>query len=357
MDVQKIYIPFACCFIVTGKTNLIIVDTQRNQILSLPKELEIVIKNKKLVPLTSYLTYSCTEDNEKIISLFSFLLKNELIFNTDNFRRFPPIRNIWDRPSVITNAIIDVDYNSITNIEKIINGLNGLLCNYLELRIYKEISLIKLEEFIRFFEYSTIKSIYIRINKTIFTIDELIKIYSFNQRISYLVMYSKEYENQNIKGYNIFLSNQTYSLTQCGKIDSKYFSPNLETYMESQFHNSCLNRKISIDADGNIKNCPSMPESFGNIRDTTLAEAIEKPGFTKYWNITKDQIHVCKDCEYRYICTDCRAYVEDPDDILSKPLKCGYNPYTGEWSEWSTNPLKQKAIDFYGMRDMLQQES
>lgn len=62
---------------------------------------------------------------------------------------------------------------------------------------------------------------------------------------------------------------------------------------------------------------------------------------------------VCKDCEFRYICTDCRAYVEDPDDILSKPLKCGYNPYTGEWSEWSTNPLKQKAIDFYGMNNFV----
>ncbi len=60
--------------------------------------------------------------------------------------------------------------------------------------------------------------------------------------------------------------------------------------------------------------------------------------------------------EFRYICTDYRAYVEDPEDILSKPLKCGYNPYTGEWSEWSTNPLKQKAIDIYGMRDMVSKE-
>ncbi len=29
--------------------------------------------------------------------------------------------------------------------------------------------------------------------------------------------------------------------------------------------------------------------------------------------------------------------------------------YTGEWHEWSTNPLKQKAIDFYGMRDMVEE--
>jgi hypothetical protein len=82
------------------------------------------------------------------------------------------------------------------------------------------------------------------------------------------------------------------------------------------------------------------------------------------------QINICKDCEFRHhrvlgtsICTDCRAYVENPDacpdllgDILSKPLKClsrelggGYNPYTCEWEDWSTNPLKEKAIKHYEM--------
>ena len=67
---------------------------------------------------------------------------------------------------------------------------------------------------------------------------------------------------------------------------------------------------------------------------------------------------VCKDCEFRYICTDCRAYTEKTHTNeegldTSKPLKCGYNPYTGEWEEWSTNPLKQKAIQFYGMQDLI----
>ena len=161
-----------------------------------------------------------------------------------------------------------------------------------------------------------------------------------------------------LKNHRILLTKEIISDNiHCGKIGVDNFVINIDADRISRKYNSCLYKKIGIDKLGNIKNCPSMPESFGNISDTTLAEAIEKPGFKKYWNINKDQIHVCKDCEYRYICTDCRAYVEDPDDILSKPLKCGYNPYTGEWSEWSTNPLKQKAIDFYGMRDMLQQES
>ena len=38
---------------------------------------------------------------------------------------------------------------------------------------------------------------------------------------------------------------------------------------------------------------------------------------------------------------------------ISKPLKCGYNPYTGEWEEWSQNPIKQKIIKYYGIDETL----
>ncbi|MBX9448398.1 MAG: hypothetical protein KL787_01185 [Taibaiella sp.] len=59
-------------------------------------------------------------------------------------------------------------------------------------------------------------------------------------------------------------------------------------------HNTCLNRKIAVDAEGNIRNCPSMKERYGNIRDTTLAQALMKPGFKKYWSITKDRVTKCR---------------------------------------------------------------
>ena len=68
-----------------------------------------------------------------------------------------------------------------------------------------------------------------------------------------------------------------------------------------------------------------------DIKDTTLQEALEKPGFKDLWNIKKDDIDVCKDCEFRHICTDCRAFIKDENDIYSQPAKCGYNPYIAKW--------------------------
>ena len=84
-----------------------------------------------------------------------------------------------------------------------------------------------------------------------------------------------------------------------------------------------------------------MTKSYGNIRDTTLREAIEKQGFKDVWYTHKDQIEVCKDCEFRHICTDCRAYIQDPNNIYSKPAKCSYDPYTATWGAENptNNPL------------------
>lgn len=97
-----------------------------------------------------------------------------------------------------------------------------------------------------------------------------------------------------------------------------------------------------------------MCKSYGNIKDTRLEEALQHKDFKKYWSLTKDNIEVCKDCEFRYICTDCRAFTEQSHSSndgldISKPLKCGYDPHTGKWQEWSTNPLKQRAIKYYGI--------
>jgi radical SAM protein with 4Fe4S-binding SPASM domain len=71
--------------------------------------------------------------------------------------------------------------------------------------------------------------------------------------------------------------------------------------------------------------------SYGNVRDVSLHSAVARRDFREMWEINKDQIEVCKDCEFRYICIDCRAYLSRQEDRYSKPAKCGYDPYTARW--------------------------
>ena len=95
-----------------------------------------------------------------------------------------------------------------------------------------------------------------------------------------------------------------------------------------------------------------MSRNFGHMDNTRLADVLADPAFKKNWLVNKDCIAVCRDCEFRHVCTDCRAYVEQPDDLYSRPLKCGYDPYANVWQDWATSPLKQDAIAYYGLANV-----
>jgi SPASM domain peptide maturase of grasp-with-spasm system len=116
----------------------------------------------------------------------------------------------------------------------------------------------------------------------------------------------------------------------CGTIHPNSFVQNISFFTESLSFNTCLNRKIVIDEKGEIKNCPSMSESFGNVNENSIKSIIETPEFQKKWFIKKDDIKVCSDCEFRYMCLDCRAFLNN-DELFHQPAKCGYNPYIAKW--------------------------
>jgi SPASM domain peptide maturase of grasp-with-spasm system len=302
--------------------------------------------------------------NEIIDEYFDFLTENRLIFFNSNPNLFPKISPKWQSSSKITNAIIDFDEIKHNYID-LIAQFEVLKCSYIQLRFFKNTNLDFIEEVV--LHLNNVQSRVLSIDFILpyhenLNIEELNLLLSQNSRIHSIIIFNsphnKSFEALNNKmGYLLLLEKNILNEKHCGIINTEYLYSNINLFTESLNHNTCLNRKISIDKDGNIKNCPSMSQSFGNIKDTTLEEALNHPDFKKYWNITKDQIEVCKDCEFRHICTDCRAYIEEPDNEYSKPLKCGYNPYTNVWEEWSTNPLKQKAIEYYGMQELIKKDA
>lgn len=340
---------------VYGYKNILLVDTERNSYCLFPKTLSYDIE-------LLYEGVSQNSDYRIDKTLYSFLMKNSMLISTyvddqiiDNKNELKQINYSY---CSIANVIIEWSEENYKMKSEISQSINSIGAKQVVILIYNSIQLSKLDNFISCFISSRIQNIDIYLNlyvpSTTSSFNELIEKY---QRINNLTVF----DNRNLiikdtqQKFNINNNQLTFKL--CGVIEQDQWVTNIFAVNEAYFHNTCLYKKLTIDKNGNIKNCPSMHELFGNIHNNSLSDAVEKPGFKKYWNINKDKIHVCKDCEFRYICTDCRAYVEDTEDIYSKPLKCGYNPYTGEWTEWSTNPLKQKAINFYGLREMVESMS
>jgi SPASM domain peptide maturase of grasp-with-spasm system len=350
---------YECCRIVGGNKRSLVCDIQRYSYHFLPNEVAKMLVETKGMTLESIKLKYNNEYDDIIQQNFDLLEQEELIFYTNTPEWFPEMSLEWEEPIRVTNSIIDINSQSILDFEKIWTQLSELGCEHIQLRVYDNITLEALETALSKIGTKRIISVEI-----IFPYDaelkeiDLINFVFRQPRIFSLILHSAPinkniYVSESEMGNIYFMQEIVTGTIHCGKIVSEIFAINVKNFTESLHHNSCLNRKISLDVEGNIKNCPSMSQSFGNIKDTTLQEALDHPDFKKYWNVTKDQIEVCKDCEFRYICTDCRGYIENPEDMYSKPLKCGYNPYSCEWEEWSTNPLKQKAIDYYGMREVL----
>lgn len=360
----KKLILFSNCKISKGIKQSVVCDLHKNCIVKIPNSLaDILLKYNKCNLDEIYSDFS-EEEGLILDEYFDFLIKLKLIFVHDEIDTscFPYLDTSFEQPYQISNCIIDLNQKSTVNYD-LVEQLNNFNCKYIQIRIYDIIGIQNLDKLIRLFDNTTIHQISLIIPY------ELYKMPAFKAnllsekypRVSDVFVYNSN-DNDTTFTEKLFtpirfVTKNILSEKNCGFISQTNFAINLPHYTESIHHNTCLNGKIAIDAEGNIKNCPSMKESFGNIKDTTLEEAINKPGFKKYWNITKDQITKCKDCEFRHVCTDCRAYIDNPNDIYSAPLKCGYDPYTCTWEEWSTNPLKQKAIDYYGMREILTSEN
>lgn len=350
---------FSNILITKGPTRILISDLQRNISELYPLELYEIIVELKSHSIETILKDYDQESRSIVHEYIDLLLEKEYGFITENDwdRNFPPLSFEHHEPSTITNLFIEMAdtgilkkiYTSVENLgikHLVIYSLNPLTSkDFIEIdTIFKNSVLSGIEVFSPFHQKINLSFIQVLQKKTV-------RLYS-------LIFYNcskPPFKAKDEYRFSLHFLKDDLKISACGKVELKYFNTNIPKVTEAINHNSCLYKKMGIDKNGNLKNCPLMNESFGNINSQSLEETLNQPGFKKYWNLTKDYIETCKDCEFRYVCTDCRVYTENAEKNkeglnISKPLKCGYNPYTGVWEDWSKNPLKQEIFHSLELR-------
>ncbi len=328
--------------ITQGYKRDLLLDLERETVQLISKEVTQLLKS--LPNKTSF-----TDSEEEI--LFE-LFKKEIVFEYDTTQLdlFPAMAMEWDYPALITNAVIVVSQTTLQYLHYLCIELVNNGCFHVQFILETEQSETDLEKLLNIIKTSDLLGVGFVFNfHTHYSnfLESILTIPIVNDDI---VIFNCVDENLKSKHQQrIRFRNGLYLPNQCGTICKANFSISQSFYTEALHHNTCLNRKVAIDADGNIRNCPSLAATFGNVKTDSLKASVSKPVFQNLWHIKKDDISVCKDCEFRTICTDCRAFTEEPTNPYSKPLKCGYDPYTNLWEEWSTHPMKQEVIRFYGM--------
>ncbi|MBV8326250.1 grasp-with-spasm system SPASM domain peptide maturase [Chryseobacterium sp.] len=353
---MKYFNLFSNILVTKGAKRILISDLQRNSSELYPLEFHEIIKQLKNKSVENILKNYDTESISFVQEYINLLVEKEYGFITEGDwdRNFPSLNYHFHEPNEVSNIFIEISSLSVLN--KIKQEVENLGVKHLVIYSHQKLLLKDFQNIDSKFKNSVLNGIEI-ISPFHDDIDRnfIDSLHQTVDRIYNLVFHTCSkipFRSKDIFRFTVQFIRQDLQISACGKVDLKYFNTNLPKVLEALNHNSCLYKKIGIDKDGNIKNCPLMSESYGNIQNTSLEEAIAQPAFRQYWNMNKDRIEGCKDCEFRYICTDCRAYTErshytSENLDISKPLKCGYNPYTSEWEEWSKNPLKQKAVTHY----------
>jgi SPASM domain peptide maturase of grasp-with-spasm system len=330
---MKVFSLFECCIPVKGASISIICDLQRNQYFYISEglfEILTLYKNKTLELIKK--NYNNHYDGI-IDEYFKYLENEELGFWNDEPNTFIPINMSFESPEIINNCIIDSDSESKHDFLEYFKELDFLGCKFIELRFYDEVSISTLKKIMEKTVGLRFKNVDIIFKYSKNLSPELLSqelYFNFNV-IGHIIVHSSPFKKDYTNKYKHcleFIEREVTDSSCCGNIDKKYFSINIESFSESLSFNNCLNKKISIDTVGNIKNCPTLKLSHGHVSNNTLFEIVKNDNFSKYWNINKDQIETCKDCQFRYICSDCRAFV---DNLYDKPYKCNYDPYKNKW--------------------------
>ncbi len=334
---NKFFFLYQDCQIVKGSKNILLCDLHTKNVIN---------ANNIFNYFSSDNSIPCKDENKEVIDY----LVGEKFGYISNEKNGEKKELRWESSKIINEIIIEHSRIDGFSIENVYEKIETTGAEFIQIR-FIDYSFTKLRKVLSLLSTSSVRTIevlvpYMDEDKN----SQLINFIEKNPRVQILYFYNSPFNKSINKPFYFNVVYYEKNLTDeklCGIISTDYFLVDIKNFSKAKNVNSCLKDKLFISSSGTIKNCPSLNKKIGHINDVVfddLYTAMEKD-FVR--NITKDNIDVCKDCEYRYMCIDCRAYVEEPSNILSKPLKCGYDPYEGIWSDWTKNPLKQIAIKYY----------
>jgi len=336
---DNIIVPVAECPAVKGNKRSIIYDLSRNNFKFIPNDLFFLLNKYSYKSINDIKKDYPKENHEIINEYLKVLLDNEYIFfcDKDETKFFPKIDFQFKKPNKISNAIICISKHTFNSVQKIIRQLEDLNCKYIQLIFYDFLNLENINKILSYFDKSIINAIDLYFSICTLSVEAILNTVKSNLRIRSFVIFNST-ENKIITPKNkkngiIAYNSSDITLNELDLIVNikNYFNVNIELFSEAQKYNTYYNKKISIDYYGNIKNCISNEKNFGNISNNKFSNIIENKDFNYLWDINKDNIEICKDCEFRYMCIDPRIPEKITKNSWKCKLECKYNPYIAKW--------------------------
>lgn len=354
---NKYFIPISICPTVKGHLRSIVYDTQRASFSFIPNEMEEMI-SRFYGHRVSDILDSEFLDREVIEEYMDFLQEKEYAIWLDNVEQanaFTSLNTTWASPMFITNAVVEITQKPKYDIDKLVNIINHLNCQNIQIKCQDEVGTSFLSELFNSFSRSVVKYIEIitRINP-VHKQDEIIELMEKHPRVKFLISCLSDSSityNADSGGVLVYSKSKFIIDPEKSLVFQQNLINNIELYTESQTQHTYFNRKLSIGANGDIKNFPEAEMVFGNLNNVSnvneVMRMVNREDFQQYWNISKSETIVCKECELRNMCIDNRIPIKNNNGEWYHKTECNYNPYIAKWKgDIGYKSLVESGIEF-----------
>lgn len=328
---EKYFVLFSNCLLVYGKYQSAIYDLGRRAYIPIDNLLYDVLWRSKFMSIESLKAHYKHEYDEGITAYFNLFVEKELGFITHDKSHFPDIDITWNSSCPLETAI--VEYSKLYNIRDLIHELDKERTRNVQFRLLPGadisvsnlIQLINNKNFICVEIYTT----YVAEQE----VEEIKKEIKEAKTLSKVVWYNAPESKKMMATPNqIIYMQDDVKPGQLELIGTDSMLVDMELFTESQSYNTALNRRISIDYTGAIKNHVSHERSFGHLGDNSIREVYKSEAFREKWYIHKEKISACKACPYRHACVYSTDLIYENDGYWRLSNPCGLNLQTGEWT-------------------------
>ena len=120
-----------------------------------------------------------------------------------------------------------------------------------------------------------------------------------------------------------------------GQMTAANFWTDRHSFYFNMKYNNCWAGKLAVTATGAIIPCIfARDQVVGNCLSKEFKAIVRNKHLQGLWRLTKDYVAVCRSCEYRYACHDCRPLAfGQGGDLYAKSPRCLYDPLRGEWKK------------------------
>ena len=329
---------YAGCKIVKGFKRSVIYDLNGFEYFFIPNDLaEILLTMECKTIIEIEIQYEKSE-KETIHSYFDFLVENELIFFIPKklLNHFPEISHDCYYPAIISNAIIEDAGNH--QWEVIFRNLLEVQCRNIQIRFDKLEDFILFGNFLKSYGDNNLTCIEVFLPYHPVIDKKQIDTHFKEQPliIKYYIYNSPEAELY-YSGFSIAAAiyTQSQEMNSSQKVSLRAFRPEVFQFIEAQNYNLYYNKKTCIDSNGNIKSGLNTTDTFGNLYTGSSLKYIYENlnDAKKYWDISRNKINKCKNCEFRYMCIfDGEPVYDQKNKFYILNNDCGYNPINVEFS-------------------------